>query len=187
MRYLFALIVMMALSAAFVPSQAQFRVNVNFNLNSQPEWGPHGYDYAEYYYLPDIDVYYNVPRHEFFYFDRGRWVSRNYLPSRYGNYDLYHGYKVVINERDPWRRHDYYRSRYVTYRDRNDQGCIRDYRRMDRNRDNDGYNERHDNGKHKGWYKNGKAYNNNGRDYDNDYRRDNRDNDRRNDDRLGRW
>ena len=48
-------------SGMAVPASAQVRVNLNINIGSQPAWGPAGYDYVEYYYLPDIDVYYYVP------------------------------------------------------------------------------------------------------------------------------
>lgn len=40
---------------------AQIRISINANIVSQPVWGPTGYDYARYYYLPDIDAYYSIP------------------------------------------------------------------------------------------------------------------------------
>lgn len=145
------------------PAKAQVHFDVNVNIGSQPVWGPAGYDYAEYYYLPDIDVYYSVPRGIFFYTESGCWVGRRTLPARYRNYDLYHGYKVVVNENEPWRRHEYYQRRYSEYCGRHDQMIIRDYRHENRNRheyerenDNWKHEGRHDNGKHLGWYKNGK-------------------------------
>ena len=39
------------------------QISLKINIVSQPIWGPEGYDYVEYYYLPEIDVYYNVARH----------------------------------------------------------------------------------------------------------------------------
>lgn len=125
----------MILSAAILLScfviktaSAQVSVSLGVNIGSQPAWGPVGYDYANYYYLPDIDVYYDVPTHQYVYFDNNVWVHRAYLPVRYRNYDLYHGYKVVINERTPWVRHDVYRTRYAVYRGRHDQVVIRNSR-----------------------------------------------------------
>ena len=47
------------------PATAQ--VSVNINIGSQPVWGPVGYDYVEYYYLPDIDMYYHVPTQQYVY------------------------------------------------------------------------------------------------------------------------
>ena len=128
MRYVIALIVAMCVLSANNTINAQVHIGVNFNLNSQPAWGPTGNDYAENYYLPDIDVYYNVSRHRFYYNNRGRWRYSTNLPSRYGNYNLYNSYKVVINDRDPWRNHETYREKYASYKGRHDQQPIRDSR-----------------------------------------------------------
>ena len=110
-------------SSAFYKAESQ--IHVNINIGSQPIWGPVGYDYAQYYYLPDLDVYYDVPRQQFVYFDLGRWIFASSLPSRYGRYDLFNSYKVVVNDRDPWLRHTYYRDHYYRFRGQH-QSVIRD-------------------------------------------------------------
>jgi len=112
----------------FKLADAQVHVNIGVNIGSQPAWGPVGYSHADYYYMPDIDAYYSVPTHQYIYYDNNVWVRRQYLPQRYSNYDLYHGYKVVVNEQNPWERDDIYRSRYANYRGRRDQQVIRDSR-----------------------------------------------------------
>lgn len=109
-------------------SQSYAQVSVNVNIGSQPVWGPVGYDYVEYYYLPDLDVYYDVPRRQYVYLDGPTWVYRRSLPPRYAHYDVYHTYKVVVNEPTPWKRHTYYRTQYVKYKGRRDQPFIRDSR-----------------------------------------------------------
>jgi hypothetical protein len=123
MRYLFVIIVALFLSSAI---NAQVSVNLSLNLGSQPIWGPTGYDYAENYYLPDIDVWYNVPLHRFYYYEGGRWIYGLSLPSRFGNYDYYNSYKVVVNDRQPWIHDDNYRQKYSSYKGRHDQQPIRD-------------------------------------------------------------
>ena len=113
------IILMMAVVAFTVTAQqatAQLRVNVNLNIGAQPEWGPAGYDYVEYYYLPDMDVYYYVPQRQFVYFSSGRWVFGASLPVQYRSYNLYNSYKVVINEPRPYLRNDVYRVRYAKYK-----------------------------------------------------------------------
>jgi hypothetical protein len=109
-------------------AEAQVSVSLGVNIGSQPAWGPVGYDYANYYYMPDIDTYYDVPTHQYVYYDNNVWVHRAYLPARYRNYDVYGGYKVVINERNPWVRNNIYRTRYAGYRGRHDQVIIRNSR-----------------------------------------------------------
>ncbi len=120
-------------------AQAQVRINVGVNIGTQPGWGPAGYDHADYYYMPDMDVYYDVPQRQFIYFDNGRWLFAASLPAQYRRYDLYHTYKVVVNEPRPYLRNDVYRIRYGGYRGRRDQEVWRDRR------------EWHDNGNHNGW------------------------------------
>ena len=76
--------------------QAQF--SVNFSIGAPPMWGPVGYSGVQYYYLPDVEAYYDVHSAMFIYFGDGAWVRRSSLPARYKNYDLYHGYKVVMKD-----------------------------------------------------------------------------------------
>ena len=125
MRYLLVLIVAMFISST---ADAQVSVNLNFNIDRQPIWGPTGYDLVEYYYLPDIEVYYYVPQKRFIYYERGRWISRSSLPRRYRGHNLYNSYKVVVNERTPYRNHNKYKQQYASYKGRHDQHPIRDSR-----------------------------------------------------------
>lgn len=96
-------------------ADAQVRFNVNVNIGSQPAWGPVGYDYAEYYYMPDIDAYYYIPERQFIYLEGSRWVFAPALPPRF-HYDLYRGYKVVVNDPRPYLHPGVYRDRYAGYR-----------------------------------------------------------------------
>jgi hypothetical protein len=125
MRYFFLFIAAVLLLSTL---QAQVSISLNFNLDRQPVWGPIGYDHVEYYYLPDIEVYYNVPQQRFYYNEGGRWIGKSRLPSRYRDFDLYNSYKVVVNERTPYRNHKMYRDQYASYKGRHDQQPIRDAR-----------------------------------------------------------
>ncbi len=94
---------------------AQVNLNVSMNIGSQPVWGPAGYDYARYYYLPDVDAYYSIPTRQFVYLQGGKWIFAASLPGRY-NYDLYRGYKVVVYEPQPYLRPKFYREKYGRYK-----------------------------------------------------------------------
>lgn len=100
----------------FLPYRASAQINVNINIGSQPLWGPVGYDHVDNYYLPDIESYYNVPKKQFSYLDGNKWISSSSLPSRYSGYDLYNGYKVVVNSRDPYRNFNNDRVKYAKYK-----------------------------------------------------------------------
>ena len=154
MRYLLVLIAAVLLSSAV---DAQLRINLGFNVDRQPIWGPVGYDHAEYYYLPDIEVYYSVPQHMYYYQERGRWIGRSSLPSRYRNFDLYNAHKEVINERTPWRNHAMYRDKYASFKGQHDQQPIRDAR------DPKYYANPH-HPEHNNWVKQQKHDNGNGKD-----------------------
>lgn len=119
-------LIALLLACTGINSRAQ--VSVNINIGVQPIWGPVGYNYVEYYYIPDIDVYYDVRQQQYVYFDNNVWITRRSLPPRYSSYNLYSGYKVVINDPRPWTRHQQYRTQYVQYRGRSGQGVIRDSR-----------------------------------------------------------
>ena len=106
-------------------ASAQVRASLRVNIGSQPVWGPVGYDHVEYYYMPDIDAYYYVPTQQYIYLQGGRWTYASSLPSRY-HYNINTGYKVVINDRAPYRHPDTYRARYASYKGRHDQQIIRD-------------------------------------------------------------
>jgi hypothetical protein len=94
-------------------SQAQISVNVN--IGTPPSWGPAGYSNIEYYYLPDVQAYYDIRNSQFIYFGGGQWVRSGYLPRQYRNYDLYHGYKVVLNDYHGSRPYTNYNSHKVIY------------------------------------------------------------------------
>jgi hypothetical protein len=126
MRYLVVLMFSLFIWGASAPANAQ--LSISFNLGVQPVWGPVGYDYVENYYMPDIDVYYNVPTHRYYYDNGGRWIYSSSLPSRYGSFDLYHSHKVVINEHNPWNNDANYRGRYASFKGQHDQSPIRDSR-----------------------------------------------------------
>lgn len=80
------------------------------NISVQPDWGPAGYDCANFYYFPEHNFYYDVNRALFYYYHNRQWLSAKHLPYGLGYpRDLYRLYKVVLNNiRKPWkynRRH----------------------------------------------------------------------------------
>ena len=102
--------------ALFLGSTLQAQVSVTFNLGSPPSWGPAGYSEVRYYYLPDIESYYDIQLSQFIYFNGIAWVHRAYLPTRYRDYDLYNGYKVVMNDyrgNTPYSNFREYKTKYA--------------------------------------------------------------------------
>lgn len=77
-------------------SSPKAQVSVNVNIGNPPAWGPAGYIDARYYYLPDLETYYDVAGSNYIYLSNGKWIRTRSLPAAYRNYDLYNEYKVVL-------------------------------------------------------------------------------------------
>jgi hypothetical protein len=152
-----------SICALAAPSAAQAQVGVNVQIG-QPAWGPAVPQGAQYYYIPEIDGYYDLAARNYIVQRNGRWLPVAALPG----YDPYQFHPVVVDYRgrQPWTRYNDYHARYyrpvvvqrpvivqrpvvqqrvverqVIVRDRNDHG--RD-RRDDRGRD---YDRRDDRGR----------------------------------------
>jgi len=109
----------------FENATAQIPVTIRTNISAQPVWGPVGYNYVEYYYIPGIDAFYSVPTRQYIYQQNGSWMFTPALPARLSNYNLYSGYKVVVNDPEPYRNAATYRVKYAAYKGRHDQKIIR--------------------------------------------------------------
>jgi hypothetical protein len=112
MKRLIVIAILGIATIAATPAKAQ--VSVNINIGAQPDWGPRGYNYVDYYYLPEVESYYYVPTRKFIYLSGGTWIHTSNLPGRYRHYDLHNGRKVVINGNRPYLRHHDYQRRYAS-------------------------------------------------------------------------
>jgi hypothetical protein len=93
----------------------QAQVSVSVNIGNPPAWGPAGYSEVRYYYLPDIDTYYDLGTQQYIYVNKGRWVRTASLPVAYRSYDLYNGYKVVLADYSGTRPYVYYKTHRKKY------------------------------------------------------------------------
>jgi len=100
--------------------------SLRVNISDQPLWGPTGYDHAEYYYIPDIDVYYSISERQYIYREGSEWRYAVSLPTSYSSYDPYNSYKVVVYEDKPYQYNDNHREKYKTFKGKKDQQVIRD-------------------------------------------------------------
>lgn len=108
------------------------QISIQFTFGQQPDWGPIGYENVNYYYLPEIEVYYDIHSAQFIYLHNGIWIRSRYLPQRYRFYDLYRGYKVVLNiprNRNPYSNFYFHRIQYKNIPSGTPQKNIRDYKK----------------------------------------------------------
>ncbi len=128
----------------FTTFNSRAQVSVNVNIGTPPVWASPRNVRVDYYFLPEIDAYYDVPAQRFIYISNGRWIRSVSLPYRYRNYDLYTGYKVVVNELRAYRHYQTHRQQYSRYRGNRSQVVIRNSHEEKYKRN------RHDNGNGRG-------------------------------------
>jgi len=66
----------------------------------------------DYYYLPDVDAYYDVTGQCYFYFDGSNWISAAYLPGAYQNFDWRTARRFEVRAARPYLNDNFYRSKY---------------------------------------------------------------------------
>jgi hypothetical protein len=112
-------------SLVYSTANAQVSVHIGFNIPTRRVYVPAPqpqpvmvYDNDElddsddYYYLPDVEAYYSIPTHRYFYMDGGSWVSAAYLPGAYRNYDWRTARRFEVRGRRPYMQHEQYRSKW---------------------------------------------------------------------------
>ncbi|HTH81990.1 MAG TPA: hypothetical protein VL490_03595 [Mucilaginibacter sp.] len=113
-----ALISALALGGLFYnTADAQIRVSLGLHLPGihvvaqTPVYANYNTS-DDYYYLPDVDAYYNVAEQCYYYNDGYNWVSAAYLPGAYRDYDWRTARRYEVREHAPYLRADFYRDRY---------------------------------------------------------------------------
>jgi len=95
---------------SYVTPSAQVRYD-------NPSWAPPYVQGVRYYYLPDIETYYDLTNREFVYLNNGQWYYSQSLPGIYADFDLDNCFTVAIdyNTYQPWMHQQYYVSHYPRY------------------------------------------------------------------------
>jgi len=98
-----------------VSAQAQVETTKTTTVTTTlPDWGVAGSDNARYYYIPDIETYYDVRNKDFVYMKDGSWVKTTELPVAYKDFDLYDHYKVVLtDDAEPFADFDKMKVKYA--------------------------------------------------------------------------
>ena len=99
-----------ALSAGLAfatPAQAQVNININ---TAPPAWGPAVPAGTQYYYIPEIDGYYDLYSRRYIVFRNGQWIPVAVL----NGYDprAFHPMVLDYRGRQPWAYVHNHRNRY---------------------------------------------------------------------------
>lgn len=146
------------LFAASTTTQAQVSVNVNIGgpaVVVRPAWVPQNNVNVDFYYIPEIQSYYDVNASLYVYMNRGNWVRTRYVPVQYRNYDLNRCNRVALRGYHGSRPYSYYTNhRNNNYNDRRyvENRHYSKNRYSDNNRKYDKHDrhDRDDRGKHNG-------------------------------------
>ena len=128
----------------FVTS-TQAQITVNLDIAKPPVWAPAKAVATQYYYLPDVDMYYDVPAERFIYVKNGKWVRAERLPVAYRGYDLKKGQVIYLTDYRGNSPYLFHKNHKVKYKGKKYKSAKKVY-----------VSGKHDNGKHKGHKKNGK-------------------------------
>jgi hypothetical protein len=96
-----------------VSSSIQAQVSVNLNIGTAPSWGL--WMHKQNTIICQMFKLIMTLELQFVYFGNNRWVRSRYLPRQYRNYDLYNGYKVVLNGYHGNRPYAHYRNHRQRY------------------------------------------------------------------------
>jgi len=149
------------LFAAANTSQAQVSVNVNIGTPAvvvRPAWVPQNHLNVDFYYIPEIESYYDVSAGLYVYLNNGNWCRTRYVPARYRGCDLNHARRIELRGYHGSRPYAYYDNHKVKYYnrgyDRGNRGYYEGRRYSNNNRyaDYRSYDRHHDDdrGKHRG-------------------------------------
>ena len=120
----------------------QAQVSINVNLGAAPVWIPQVQTGVRYYYLSDVDAYYDMNSSMFIVSNNGNWIHRRHLPERYRSYNLYNGRKVAV--RNYCGNSPYAYSNYHKHNKWDRDNYDRLAQRVDR--ENDRYNDHNERG-----------------------------------------
>jgi len=103
------------LASAFT-SRAQ--VSLSVHIGSPPVWAPPVYAHTiRYYYIPEIDSYYDAVNQGYYYNDGPSWVFSASLPGIYASYNIGSLHHIAVNYYGA-RPYTYFASRRAVYVER---------------------------------------------------------------------
>lgn len=104
-RTVFSTLAALVMLASVNTSKAQISLSVR--IGTPPVWAPPAYAHTvRYYYIPEMDCYYDAARAGYYFNRGGGWRYTAYLPAEYRGYDIGRYHHVVVN---------YYGERPYTY------------------------------------------------------------------------
>lgn len=90
------------------------QIKVDVNIGTPPVWGP-AVTTEQYYFLPDIETYYDIRTSQYVYLNNGSWIRSRNVPARYRNYNFNTGQVIVLNDYRGRSPYVYFKNHKVKY------------------------------------------------------------------------
>lgn len=97
------------------------QISVSVNLGSRPHYHDRYENEARYYYLPEIETYYDIQAGIYIFNSSRGWVRSSYLPEYCSNYDVNRGYRVALTYigYTPYADFNFHKQKYYRENHRN--------------------------------------------------------------------
>ncbi|MDI1317872.1 hypothetical protein [Flavobacterium sp.] len=116
-------------------------------VKATPVWAKAAPANVNYYYLPDIETYYDVPAQRYIYLNNGSWVRTSALPARYKGYNMYNSSPVYLTDYKGNSPYTLYKVHKVKYKGKG-RWKSNYYKKEHRNHEKDNDHDNHHGKKH---------------------------------------
>lgn len=112
-------------------------------VKAAPVWAKAAPVNVKYYYLPDIQTYYDVPAQRYIYLNNGSWVKASALPARYKGYNMYTSNPVYLTDYKGNSPYKLYKVHKVKYKGKGRWKSDHNDKRKHKNDDDHKYGNHH--------------------------------------------
>jgi hypothetical protein len=127
--------------ALFCMSGVPAQISVHVNIGHHHAMAPERREVAHFYFLPEINAYYDVNTSMYIYLNNGVWIHRSHLPYQYRHFDMNRSHRVLLNDYHGNSPYDHFREHKMKYG--NERGHMNDsHQRGDKHSDKG--NKHHD-------------------------------------------
>lgn len=101
--------------------QSNAQISVNVNLGSRPQYHDRYENEVSYYFLPEIEAYFDIQAQVYIFNSPRGWVRSSYLPEYCRNYDINRGHRVALTYigYTPYADFKFHKQKYYRENDRN--------------------------------------------------------------------
>jgi hypothetical protein len=110
--------------------QANAQLSVSLNLSSRPQYHNRYVNESRYYFLPEIEAYFDIQANLYIFNSPRGWVRSAYLPEYCRNYNINRGQRIALTYigNTPFVDFNFHKQKYCCKDDRNYRDAYYNYR-----------------------------------------------------------